>query len=59
MRPTNSFIDESAMKESGEPIEYTPAFGSFCPGLVVREITQEEWDEAVQENIKLASTIDG
>lgn len=54
MQPQNSFIDESVMKTAGEPIEYTPVFGRFTPGLVVREITQEEWDAAVLENAEVA-----
>ena len=54
MQPQNSFIDESAMNTAGEPIEYTPVFGRFTPGLVVREITQEEWDAAVLENAEVA-----
>lgn len=53
MRPSNSFIDESAMKQSGEPLDYQP-FTNFQPGLVVREITQEEWDAAVLENAEVA-----
>lgn len=50
MKPNNSFIDESYMIPSGEPIPFT---GSFVPGLVVKEITQEEWDEAVIDHLKL------
>ena len=47
MKPHNSFIDESAMKIEGEPLEYVPVFGRQVPGLAVKEISREEYDEAV------------
>ena len=47
MRPNNSFIDESVMNTAGEPIEYIPVFSRHVPGLVVKEISREEWDSAI------------
>ena len=51
MKPQNSFIDERYMNPAGEPLPFT---GCFVPGLVVKEITQEEWDEAVVEHAEKA-----
>ena len=47
MKPSNSFIDESVMKTEGEPLEYIPVFSRHVPGLVVKEISREEWDSAI------------
>lgn len=47
MRPNNSFIDESVMNTAGEPLEYAPLFGKHVLGLVVKEISREEWDSAI------------
>lgn len=47
MKPSNSFIDESIMNKSGEPLEYVPVFSRHCPGLIVKEATREEWDNAI------------
>lgn len=47
MKPSNSFIDESAMKAEGEPLEYIPVFSRHVPGLIVKEISREEWDSAI------------
>lgn len=47
MRPQNSFIDERYMNPAGEPLPFT---NTFVPGLVVKNITQEEWDEAAIEH---------
>lgn len=47
MNPQNSFIDESIMSKSGEPLEFIPVFSRHCPGLIVKEATREEWDCAI------------
>lgn len=49
----NNFIDESAMKLSGEPLEFdkTPVKAVFCTptdGLVVEELTYEEYESVVE-----------
>ena len=46
MKPVNNFIDESVMKAHGEPIEYVPVFVNRNEGLVVHEITLDEWKDA-------------
>ena len=46
MKPSNSFIDESVMRAEGEPLPYQ-MFTNNCDGLVVKEITREEWDSAI------------
>ena len=46
MKPSNSFIDESVMRAEGEPLPYQ-MFTNNCDGLIVKEITREEYDEAV------------
>lgn len=51
MYPTNSFIDEAAMKPEGEPLEYIkPTFPNIdSRGLVVKDISIEEYNQARQE----------